>query len=378
MKRISYILIASFFCSCAGLQTLTLPEELPLAHQDSATMNAPTLPVINFNKGVLLDSKTDISKWEASHSNMSVGKSGGVVVLELKEVGAQWEQLSRKFQPMDFSEAPYLLVKTRTDVNSPDSLKMRIDLIDENGYATNMVPQERYIRTRPETKLYKFAYAGNWVQNWPSRKEVDARSIVEIRINFNGGGPNYSGKLFIEEIVVFDGKKKDANPDHYALFDFDDGASGWWSANSILVTGEEVDSRDVMKIVLEESGPGWEGIGYRFDRAVDFARTPVLKVRMKADHAGKLRIDINDAKDYSTNASPLLIDFPATDEYVDLIFDFRDRFVQSWPNHQEVDATQIKSIKFHVNPPENPAFTGTLLIDDIMLLSVEEYNKIQK
>ncbi len=378
MKRISYILIALFLSACTGFQTVSLTQELPLAHQDSATMNAPTLPVMNFNKGVFLDQYTDISKWEASHSNMSVGKSGTSLVVELKGVGGEWEQLSRKFQPLDFSEAPYLLVKARVDVNSKDSLKMRIDLIDEDGYATNFVPQERYIRSRGDFKVYKFSYAGNWVQNWPARKDVNAKSISEIKINFSGGGPNYSGKLFIEEIVAFDGKKKDMNPDNYALFDFSDGASGWWSANSIVVTGEEVESKDVMKVALDGAGPGWEGIGYRFDKALDFSRTPILKVRMKADQPGKLRIDINDAKEYSTNATPLLIDFPSTTEYVDLFYDYRGKFIQAWPNAQVVDSTQIKSVKFHVNPPENPAFTGVLLIDDLTLLSAEEYSKFKK
>lgn len=379
MKRIMYLLTALLVSACAGFQTVTLTEELPLAHQDSATMNAPTLPVMSFDNGVFLDSKTDISKWEASHGNMSVGRSGTALAVGLKSVGTDWEQLSRKFQPLNFSETPYLLVKARIDVGSKDSLKMRIDLIDENGYSTNYVPQERYIRSRPDMKVYKFVYAGNWVQNWPARKDVDPKSIVEIKINFNGGGPNYTGKLFIEEIIASDGKKKDANPNNYALFDFSDGASGWWNANSITVTGEEIDSKDVMKVVLDECGPGWEGIGYRFDREIDFGQTPVLKLRVKADKPGKLRIDINDAKDYSTNANPLLIDFQATQEYVDLFYDYRNRFVQSWPNNQQVDSSKIRSIKFHVNPPpDNPPFTGTLLIDDLVLMSAEEYNKLQK
>jgi hypothetical protein len=379
MKKLFYTFIALLFSACAGFQTVTLTQEQPLAHQDSATMNAPTLPVMNFNNGIFLDSKTDLSKWEASHANMSVGRSGTSLAVELKGVGNEWEQLSRKFEALNFTDAPYLLVKARIDVGSKDSLKMRIDLIDENGYATNYVPQERYIRSRPDVKVYKFAYAGNWVQNWPSRKDVDAKSIVEIKINFNGGGPNYTGKLFIEEIIAFDGKKKDVNPNNYALLDFSDGASGWWSANSITVTGEEIDSKDVMKVALDGAGPGWEGIGYRFDNAIDFGKTPILKLRMKADKPGKLRIDINDAKDYSTNASPLLIDFQATQEYVDVFYDYRNKFAQSWPNAQKVDSTQIKSIKFHVNPPpDNPPFTGTLLIDDLVLMSEEEYNKFQK
>jgi hypothetical protein len=378
MKRIIPLFIITCFCSCTGFQTVTLTEDLPLAHQDSATMNAPTKPVMNFNNGIFYNSKTDISKWVASHGNMSVGKESGALAINLKGVGTDWEQLSIKFPPLNFNDAPYLLVKARVDVGNKDSLKIRIDLIDEDGFMTNYAPQERYIRSRADAKVYKFVYAGNWVQNWPTRKDVNPKSITEIRINFNGGGPNYTGKLLIEEISAFDGKKRDANPNNYALYDFSDGTAGWWSANSIVVTGEEIDSRDVMKVVLDGAGPGWEGVGNRFDKAVDFGKTPILRVRMKADQAGKLRIDINDAKDYSTNAQPLIIDFSPSNDYVDLYYDYRNKFSQSWPNNQIVDSTQIKSIKFHVNPPDNPAFTGTLLIDDFTLMSVEEYNKLGK
>ncbi len=378
MNRNYYLVLLLFFTSCAGLQNATLTEDQPLAHQDSATMNAPTLPVMKFNKGVLLDNTTDISKWEASHATISVGKTSTSLSVDLKAVGGDWEQLSRKFLPLDFSEAPFILVKARVDVKSKDSLKIRIDLIDEDGYATNYVPQERYIRSRVDAKVYKFVYAGNWVQNYPSRKDVNPKSIVEIKINFSGGGPNYTGKVFIDEILASDGKKKDADPNNYALFDFSDGTSGWWSANSIVLTGEEVDSKDVMKMVLEEAGPGWEGIGNKFDKAIDFSKTPILKVRMKASKAGKLRIDINDVKDYSTNATPLSLDFPATEEYVDIFYDYTNHFSQSWPNNQAVDSSQIKAIKFHINPPDNPAYSGVVLIDDITLMTVEEYNKLKK
>lgn len=137
MKRIIYIFIVVSFCSCMGMQTVTLTEDLPLAHQDSATMNAPTLPVLNFKNGVFYNEKTDISKWVASHGNLSVGKDAGTLSVNLKNVGTDWEQLSIKFQPLNFTDAPILLVKAHVAIGSKDSLKIRIDLIDEDGFMTN-------------------------------------------------------------------------------------------------------------------------------------------------------------------------------------------------------------------------------------------------
>lgn len=378
MQKYSYFFIVFIISACASFEPAVLVEEKPLAHQDSATMNAPSLPVFQFSNGELYTAKTNISKWEASHSNLIIGKTDGAMVVKLNSVGQQWEQLSRKFTPLDFTEGGYILVKARVDIGSKDSLKMRIDLIDDEGKMTNYSPQEQYIRSKEKSKIYKFIFDGHWEQGWPSRDVVNPRRITEIRINFNGGITNYTGKLIVEEIVVSAGKKKIENPNNYALFDFSDGVSGWWSANSITVSAEDVDANDVMKLQLDECGPGWEGIGYKFNYSIDFSKTPVLKVRMKSTAAGKLRIDINDAKDYSTNAAPLLIDFNATEEYVDLFYNYTDHFMQSWPTSQEVDATQIRSIKFHVNPPDNPSFSGTILIDDIVLLSLDEYANLVK
>ncbi len=378
MKKISYIVVCLFVSACASFEPAVLVVEKPLAHQDSATMNAPSKPVMDVDGGIIYGSSTNISKWVSSHGNLIIGKTDGALVVNLKGVGQQWEQLSRKFSPLDFTDGGFVIVKSRVDIGSPDSLKMRIDLIDEDGMMTNYYPQEQYIRVKEKSKTYKFIYADHWEQGWPVRGKVNAKKITEVRINFNGGLNNYTGKLIIDEIVVSDGKKKIGNPNNYVLFDFSDGTSGWWSANSIVLATDDVDDADVLKLDLEECGPAWEGIGYKFNYTLDFAKTPIVKVRLKSNAAGKLRMDINDVKDYSTNANPLLIDFNASEEYVDLFYNFTDRFAQSWPVSQVVDATQIQSIKFHVNPPENPAFTGRILIDDISLMSLEEYEKYKK
>jgi hypothetical protein len=377
MKK-SLIILVLVICGCVGFENASLTTDVPLAHQDSATMNATAPLAVQFNQGYFYNASTDLSKWDVSHGNMFLGKKNGALVLDLKGVGADWEQMSRKFSAQDFSESPYLLVKARVEPGGQDSLKIRIDLIDEDGFSTNYVPQERYIRTRADSKWYKFVFAGNWVQNWPSRKDVNSKKITEIKINFNGGGPNYSGKLIIDEIMVSDGKKKSMNPENVVLFDYSDGTGGWWSANSIELAADEQDGKDVMKLKLAECGPGWEGFGYKFDQKLNLSKTPVMVVRMKASAAGKLRIDLRDAKDYATNLSPLLIDFSAGEEFTNVVFDFSGKFKQSWPNNQIVDSTTISSISCFVNPPENPAYTGQVLIDDISLMSLEEFNKIKK
>lgn len=378
MKKNLYILFFVLLSSCAGFQDTSLIQDKPLVQIDSAERFAPAIPILRFNNGIFYNRDTDLSKWEASHNNISVARKGSAMEIDLKDVGVDWEQLSLKFKPIDFTEAQILVIKARVDQNSKDSLKMRIDLIDEDGMMTNYNLSEAYIRSRSEFKTYKFNYNGKWTQGWPTRGVVNPKRIVEIRINFNGGGPNYTGKLFIDEIIASAGKRIIENPENYPLEDFNDGVWNWWSASAILATPDEAEGRDVMKVNLDETGPGWEGFGKKFDQPLDFSQTPVLLVRMKADNNGVLRIDLHDAKGIQTNAKPNVKDFKATNEFVDIYYDYSDRFIQSWPVNQNVDAGSIVQIACFVNPPQTntPAFSGNLYIDEIRVLSVEEYKKL--
>jgi len=203
------------------------------------------------------------------------------MVLDLNNVGSDWEQVSIKFSPLDFTVAPYIYVKARVDERSPDSLRLRIDLIDNEGKMTNYVPQERYIRKKTYSKTYKFEFAGNWVQNWPFRADVNPQKISEIRMNFNGGGPNYLGRLYIEEIFASDGKIKNLNPENYIIEGFDEGVSGWWSANNMTLTSEEDGDLNVAKLVLDDVGQSWESFGKRFSEPINLTNTPILRIKLK-------------------------------------------------------------------------------------------------
>jgi hypothetical protein len=380
MKAIIHLhLLLSLLAACTGFQEATLITETPLVQIDSAELNKIYPPVLSKNQGIFFGKNAGVEKFVASHDNIIIGKSGNAMIVELNNVGADWEQVSIKFTPLDFTVAPYLILKARLDLKSPDSLKLRIDLIDENGYMTNYTPQEKYIRRKTESKAYKYTFAGNWVQNWPFRIDVNPKRITEIRINFNGGGPNYSGRVYIEELFATDGKIKNQNPENYIIESFDEEVAGWWSANSMTLTAEEVESKNVAKLILEDAGPAWESFGKRFGEAINFSKTPIMRIRLMADAPGKLRVQVADAKEYSTNAFPPVIDFPKTSTFTDIYADFTGKFIQSHPTQQIVDSTQIKMIAFFVNaPPEPYSYTGTIIIDEIAVLSLAEYEKIRK
>lgn len=197
MRNYIYTLILCYLAACTGFKDAALTEEKPLVQLDSAVMNAPSLPVMQFNGGIFYDKHTDLSKWEGSHANIGVQRKGNALVVNLRGVGVDWEMLSRKFFPLDVSAAPYLLMKARAEGDTTPVI--RIDLVDEDGLSTNFVPQQKTIAVGKDS-VYKFVFENNFIQNWPFRGDVNPRRIVEIKMNFNGGGPNYTGRVLIEEL----------------------------------------------------------------------------------------------------------------------------------------------------------------------------------
>lgn len=197
MKRLIYIFALCLF-SCSGFKDAVLTQEEPLIQTDSTEAFSPALAIENFNKGIFYNSTSDISKWEVSHRNVVLQKKKGALMTNLQDAGVDWEFISLKFQPLDFSKMPNLIIKAKSE--GKEKPTVRIDLYDEAGNFTNFVPQQKTISNDTAYHEYLFVFDGNWIQNWPFRANVNKSRIVEIKINVNGGGPNYSGRIFIEEI----------------------------------------------------------------------------------------------------------------------------------------------------------------------------------
>jgi hypothetical protein len=115
MKKIKYYFMGFvFLASCVGLQEASLPQEEPLQqYSDQNKSTEKPLPVLEYKKGIFYSPGTDISKWVASHGNLLVEKDGKSLTINMDEVGKNWEQISIKFKPLDFSNAPNLLVRAK-------------------------------------------------------------------------------------------------------------------------------------------------------------------------------------------------------------------------------------------------------------------------
>ncbi len=201
MKKINYYFIGLvLLVSCVGLQDVSLTEPVPLQQFNELQNKSASkpLPVLEYRKGMFYSAGSDISKWVSSHDNLIVEKSGKSLVINMDAVGKNWEQLSIKFKPLDFSNAPNLLVRAKVD--GLEIPKIRIDLGDIQGRYTSYYVQEKRIAPRTGYMDYSFVYSNRFVQSWPVRATVDSTQIVEIKLNINGGGPNFTGNIYIDAI----------------------------------------------------------------------------------------------------------------------------------------------------------------------------------
>ncbi|MFN6946646.1 MAG: hypothetical protein ACK4ND_16985, partial [Cytophagaceae bacterium] len=140
----------------------------------------------------------------------------------------------------------------------------------------------------------------------------------------------------------------------------------WWDSGN----GKWKRSRDngTLKVVATEVGKEYECFGKQFD-AVDFTKTPVLKLKVKSDTELKLRINLKDYDGNVNNDKPIIKKVEAGNEFKEYYFDFTNTWKQSYPDVQEVDPVEIVELLIFINPGMKP-FSGTIFIDDVEAVPV--------
>jgi hypothetical protein len=144
-----------------------------------------------------------------------------------------------------------------------------------------------------------------------------------------------------------------------------------WVAGSDKITLSKKD--DMLNVDLKMVGPNYENFGRAF-KTINFEKTPVIKVRMKStgEKPAILRVDIKDNDGFATNSKPVAMKFETGTDFVDYYYDFTNKFEQTFPMVKTVNASGIVEMLFFVNPG-GEAFSGTLLIDEVKALSLEDY-----
>ena len=161
--------------------------------------------------------------------------------------------------------------------------------------------------------------------------------------------------------------------------DFSDEPYSWWKGSEGKYDYARTED-EVLKVKITDAGnPQGQGNGYhcfgrQFD-AVDFTKTPILKLKMKAEGGTpKVRIDIKDANGMVANAKAVTKTVSADGKFAEYYYDYTGKFEQAWPDKQAVDAVEIVEFLVFVNPG-GPAFTGTLYMDDVTAIAASEMPK---
>ncbi|MBX9852534.1 MAG: hypothetical protein K2X86_12365 [Cytophagaceae bacterium] len=302
--------------------------------------------------------------------------------IDIKGAGPAYEAFGRGFPVMNFTNATTLRVRARAEGSAEPEL--RIDLKDSEGRLTNAKFVSNKIAISNEFKDYYFNYKGKFQQGWPDAQKVNPADIVEVVCFVNGGKGAYTGKIIIDEIEVIPDKPAattttDNNTNNNTtttvsagqvlIDDFSIDINNWWGSDKMQL--EKAD--ETMKVSMTDVGKSYETFGRGFPM-IDFTKTPVVKVRVKlaGDKQANLRVDVKDTEGVTTNAKPVQVKLAAGGDFVDYYFDFTDKFEQGWPNAAKVNPKEIAEMLLFINPGGEP-FTGVMYIDEIKVMSLEDF-----
>src|SRR6185312_6548778 len=156
----------------------------------------------------------------------------------------------------------------------------------------------------------------NWKQSWPDTANVDKTRITEMLIYFNAGGPEFNGKVYLDEIkaVPFNEAKlppqetiapvvveqRPAKP-ATRLYVYGEGVESWWGDKKLKVVSED----SLMVIVADSAGPKYEVFGTTFP-SMDFRTTGLVRIKAKVEgpEAPLLTISLTDKSGHGTNMKP--------------------------------------------------------------------------
>ena len=354
-------------------------------------------PVMSNNKRFLDNFNRDISMWWVSNSSkVSLLRAGNTLKVYLNGAGGDsYECWGREFRISDFSASPVVKVRARFEGKTPPVL--RLSLKDINSLDANFDAPTIQLK-EGDYQDYYFNFKDRWKQGWPDEKNVDATAIKEISFFINPGTEKWTGTIYIDEtepvkaedIPDKNGENTNFTPVNSAnvndtivsnvktpekdtpqlIDDFNNEIYSWWVGSDKIKVMKE---GEMLKVEVKGVGPGFENWGRGF-KAIDFTKTPVVKVRMKAsgEKSILLRVDIKDADGFVTNAKPNIIEFEPAPDFVNYYYDFTDRFEQKWPDIKSVDPSKITDLLFFINPG-GELYSGTLFIDEISAISAEDY-----
>ncbi len=362
--------------ACVKVGQVMLDQD-NLLHLDDYVNNDlnQTSKVKNVQDTIIADfSKDGISKWWGA-SNIFITKSKGKLVADAIAVGLEYDRFGYNFSvPKDFTKYNVIRIKARAEGKRIPLL--RIDLKDDQGLSTNHLEAKLHILSCDKFSYYYFKYDGRFEQGWPYKANVNSSKISQMEFFINPGGLSYTGRIYIEEIVMLKGIENKQENSNECIVDinenFKNGKNYWW-VNSNKYDFLFSDIKKELRIKVSGAGNNYESFGRIFS-PTDLNMNNSIKITAKASgsSAPDLRLDLLDADGYTTNGNAIIKSIPNDNIYRDYYFDFEDKFYQGWPQIKPLNVHSINEFMFFINPGGS-VFWGDVFISKIELVKKDTY-----
>lgn len=370
-KYIAVSLLASslLFTQCNSFQQITLDGE---AVDETLKTNQST-PMPTKGESALTNNNGNLKKntvWKVDENeSLSLREEQGIYQLRAKEVGKKNQQAFYAEFPKGLDVRGGLAVKIKARSEGDVIPTLTLQMKDDQGNIANGKRLNAEVAIGEDFVTYYYELDGSFTQVFPTIAEVKSHLITKISLLINEQDSPYSGSVFIDDIQVVRAteviamKSGPMGRDGGVIDDFKDGTKGWSADKGIILSS----ASNELKVEMNQVGPKYESISYSFE-SINFKTNPKLKIRAKitSEEALFLRADLYDINGTRTSYRPVIRKIEGTGEYVDLIFDYTDRFSQSYPE-RDVDATRIEKLVIYLNPAYY-LFSGALSIEKIEVI----------
>lgn len=362
MKRIFVTLsvVAILLNSCVSFEKISLSDD----NQSDSTglvidvkKLTASKPALTFNQG-----KLDYDLVSASSAGTVVSKKGEYV---MSIEGGKDVAFTQDVPALDFRGD--LAIKLKAKAESDVAPYLQLLLEDENGFVTNGQKLGATISKGDAFNTYYFDLKGAYSQSYPEVQDVNGKRIVKVNFRING---KFTGKVLLKDVkvilsseIIKQKKNVPVGKEVTTIADFNNGIEGWIPSKRLIVTAKE----GGLELQGEEIGPLYENVTTNFDVITLSSKKKVkIKVKVEGDAAIDLRFDLIDVNGIITNKRPLIKKVNAGD-WQEVIFDFENRLLQSYPQQVDLDISRIAGAVIYVNPGRI-GFTGKVLIDTIDLV----------
>ena len=357
ISKVILILTVIFLSSCLGVEKVSLGE----GNNAKIVKVKKGRPALTYKKGDLLNNLD----WEG-RQGVTVETQKNQIVLNASSLkGGVVFSNSINY---DYRGGLAIRIKARAEGASP---KLRLQLTDAFGLVANGKTLDEKIIIEDEVRNYYFDLGGAFIQSYPEVKEVNGAYINSIKMLVNPEGQTFSGKLIIEEIQVIMRdeviRKKRLIPigtPGGLITDFSEGIDDWKGSGSYELSN----TGNLLKIVASDVGAKYESINREIP-TMNFKNHKKIKalIKVEGDSDVAVRIDLIDFFGNVTNKRPIYKRIYPSSNYQEVIFDFSNRFDQSYPKQIEVDPTRIVKVKLMLNSGLMP-YSGTVLVDKLEVI----------